>query len=193
MNDNRKILARFLISLYLYTIRCLYHGKKEITWYILTMLISWMGTMASMWISTETSTGRLGIKRNALAISLYITTLLLGTGCHVPWGGNRSFFLDGATWAREANSFVNIFRVCKILYFAYGKSTSALRLPIPFQPTHQIKFTYLPRQAYLLLLFTRFRYPVLSLAPLTHSPSLKRPITSLTYYIRSDTFVIIDQ
>ena len=95
--------------------------------------------------------------------------------------------------AEEQEYLRSLFRVWEILHFVSRSSTSALRQPIPFQPTHQIKFTYLPRQAYLLLLITRFRYPVLSLASLTHSPLLKRPITSLTTYIRSDTFVIIDQ
>ena len=46
-------------------------------------------------------------------------------------------------WLYCLYSFVITFRVCKILYFVYRRSTSALRLPIPFQPTHQIKFTYL--------------------------------------------------
>ena len=48
-----------------------------------------------------------------------------------------NFFL----YTNSLYSFLNIFRVCKILHFVYSRSTSALQLPIPFQPTHQIKST----------------------------------------------------
>ena len=43
--------------------------------------------------------------------------------------------------AEEQEYLRSLFRVWEILHFVSRSSTSALRQPIPFQPTHQIKFT----------------------------------------------------